>query len=314
MTTLNIPASCLYWGMINAPKRVRGHSETEAARFALEALLPVPIDEVEIRWFVVGDAKKSDRPSNTSPAASWIGCAIEHATLSRLLEESESSGSAVEHAVPSEWPACLIDGQPWVPEQELLHSLDFRSGSYASPRLLRRRRRQFAAIAALMCLATASWCAAWIGQSRMWRQEATQLRAQSAQSIVGVLGDPVGAAGSLEPALRLTAELRTMRVSRDKSATNLRSEDRLATYLGLLTHWPSDILTRTDSIQLDQDALSLRGMVKSPQDYETLNQSLRTWLMSSGWTTPAGSSAQSGDAQSFTLAARREPSTMGGQQ
>lgn len=298
MTTITLPSTKLYWGIIDRPPAGAG---SEAARFALEGLLPLAIDEAEIRF-----SAPIPRPGGRDAV---IGCAIERASLADLIAEHESAGVAVEHAIPDRWPLFLQDLVGGPMEGTMLSDLEFRDGEFQSPRARRRERTLWFAGTAAMMLVAVSLALGWTGQASKFRHETDAIQAQRAQRIADCLGPAQGAAATLSPELRLTAELRTLRQSRNQAAAPLLSEDRLATFLELLDHWPQDIPTRADTLQIDQDSITLRGLVRSPQDYEALSDALRGWLVGAGWTSPAGSSSRAGEAHAFTLATRRSRDT-----
>lgn len=298
MTTLTLPSAKLYWGIIDRPPAGAG---PQAIRFAFEGLLPLPIDDAEIRF-----STPVTRPGANDVV---IGCAIERVALDALIIQHESAGVCVEHSIPDGWPAFILESIGCPLDDTLLNELEFRTGAFQSPRARQRDRKTYVAAAAALVLISTSLAMGWLGQASKLHDETAMIQSQSAQRITEHLGTAQGAAAALSPELRLTAELRGLRQSRNQSATPLLSEDRLATFLELLDHWPQEIPTRADTLQIDQDSITLRGLVRSPQDYEALNDALRGWLTNSGWTSPAGSSSRAGEAHAFTLATRRARGT-----
>ena len=292
--TLIIPAERLYWALVQGDAGGARRSGA-ALPFAFEAWVPQAIDEVECRFVQLPVMNGSDRATGLV-----LACGIDRAALRSLIDEAESSGGAVESVRPGELPACirgrLPEGAEW---GGLAGQIEFRSGPFDSPRRLRHRRRVSRVLAGSGAATALLVCAAMLVDASRQHVAAESTRRATRTMIAQALGlsKSIPGAGTVDPVLRLAAEVRRLEQTHDRAASAVLPEDRLATFVGLLASWPTEFPARVDSLQIDQEQIGIRGMVRDPLDYERLAAAVKPLntavpALSGGagaWSSPSGS-------------------------
>jgi hypothetical protein len=127
--------------------------------------------------------------------------------------------------------------------------------------------------------------------------------AAGARHAAGLLAEQaLGSSGpaGLDPGVRLGAELRRLRQTRDKDAAGRLPADRGETLIALLARWPEDVPTNVDSLVMEQGAVTLSGLVRDASDGERLRLGLERFAP--GWSVQSFSASAQQDATRFSLA------------
>lgn len=296
---LLVPPERLYWAILEPTPR----ANTEALRYALEPWLPVRIEGIETRFHRLPDGRV-------------VACGIEQSTIAEWIE---TEGDDIEAIVPSGRPALLPDP---IDEQRI----NFRTGSFASPRARRRNRHQTLLIGAALSAIVAFLFIGMQVRTQASRAQAATAHAATLELIEAVTsgsapgtsrapGTP-GSTGTtapsqvsaIDPRLRLASELRIAQQTRQTSGLNTSSdlpESRTSTIMALLAAWPDEIPCRVDRLQVDQQTLSISGAVLEPADYQRLVLALRDF--SPAWLEPTGDTSRTRDEYTFSLIFKRRP-------
>ncbi len=286
------PPEGLMWAVLERPA-TRAQRRDEALRYAFEPFAPAPIESLETRFT---EAKSRGR---------IVACAVERDRLASWIElEGED---AVRSIRPAAFPDVVVRRLDGVTEQELaklLRALELRTGRFEPRRA--KRRRTIAAVS-ILGLLVASTALASVGMRRFGdraQDEAAAANVATTALVASALGDPRGAEASLDPLLRLSAEVRRLEKTRNVVAEAILPEDRSAALIDLLAGFPSDVPTRIDQVVIEQDTLVVRGQVRDAADAERLRLALASSLV--GWEEQSAATGRSRDAFAFTLALRRK--------
>ena len=259
---LYLAPQCCYWALLKTIPRNAGD---EALRYAFEPWLPLPLDDVETR-FVECDGVT-------------VACGVDRARLHDWIDSAESNGTQVEHVNPNSFPQCVLDSLPCDDverQRQLLNHLDFRSGSFESPRRLRRRRMRAATLMVSALIFSGFWSAGMLRRAHEFQRVEDSALAAMERLATGVVGD--SASASVDSALRLAAEVRRLESTRDRTASSLFVDDAGATLASLLAAWPTDLRTQVDSIRLDPGLITVRGRVPDAVSAESLANSIESSL------------------------------------
>lgn len=169
------------------------------------------------------------------------------------------------------------------------------------------------AMAATMALCSAALLieAARLERTAQVTKEASSTAIGEALAVRNSESGGSGPAGTVDPALRLTAEVRRLEQTRDRAAARVLADDRLPTLISLLAVWPEAIPTRVESLQLEQDSIVVRGLVREALDYEKLAAAVKDFDAKpdnrTGWSPPTGNASLAGPhiGYSFNLAMKR---------
>lgn len=320
-----------YWALVpSLPSRMT----VEAMRYAFEPWLPVPLEEVEMRFarIAVGgsilccgidndrlaehiDAHGGDGVASLRPAR------LPEVILRRLPSVPSTAfpapGASPEHpsASPASPEAALR--LPGIDLAAVLARLEFRTGAFEQPAARRARRRRLTLFAASLALFAALLGVGWLREARGARFEAARawtaadllaadaLRAASLPSAASPAGAHPEAGAGVGPRLRLEAAVREMSRTRDRSAAALLPEDRSRTLIELLAHWPEDVPARLEQALADQTSLTLRWQARDAGDAERLALALDRALP--GWIEGSRSGAATRESFTSTLILRRDP-------
>lgn len=255
------PQRC-YWALLKALPRNAGD---EALRYAFEPWLPLPLEDVEAR-FVTCDGVT-------------IACGVGRARLHDWIESAESNGARVEHVTPSGFPPCVLESLPRNELErysQLLNHVDFRSGSFESPRRLRRRRMHAATLIVSALIFSGFLSAGMLRRAHEFQRVEDSALAAMESLATGVVGE--SASASVDPALRLAAEVRRLESTRDRTASSLFVKDAGVTLATLLAAWPTDLRTQVDSIRLDPGLITIRGRVPDAVSAESLANAIESSL------------------------------------
>lgn len=223
MTAASVPASELYFAVLNRPVSPRGRARAEELGYAFEATVPVPLDSVHAVYRPLPDARV-------------LAIAIEK-TRAESLARTHTSAH-----LPA-WPDWLAP----LAEHIEPTSINILSGPCCSPRVAAARQAliRHAWIGLALIALTAS-----LGLERRIRAQhadAISTQARVAEIYTRALGPALNTA---QPqAARMTSELRRLRATRDPAES--RDQTPADTVLaGLLSAWPADSQARTESITI----------------------------------------------------------------
>lgn len=276
------PHAC-YWAVINdLPQKFND----EALRYAMEAWLPLPLEEVETRFVRLGSAT--------------IGCGVEHHHLREWINQHEQNHHCIESISPSSIPMCVLNrlgGDTPIDTQLILDRLEFRSRDYENPRRARKR-----VVAAVIIVAAIVLATSFVALGLVRRTDAARQRARQADIAIEQLAQiALGAtsAASSAPSLRLTAAVRRLEATRDRSVSGLLAYNAGAALIDLLAVWPESIATQIDVVRVAQDVLTIKGRVRAASDAETLKLTLDDALL--GWQAQSSNVTKGRVGYEFTL-------------
>ena len=288
---LRLLPECLYWAILDAPPRRAG---AEALRYAFEPWLPAPLEEVETRF----------APTH----GRVLACGVDRDRLAAWIEHAETDGRRIESVRPAAVPAVAMDrlgGQ--IDETAICRRLEFRASAFESPRHRRRRIRNAGLLAIAIAAAALIDAAGSLRQAQAARDRAAAAERAATAIAAAAVGE---SARSVDPRLALGAELRRLRRTRDRSVENLLAEDRTGELVALMAAWPADTPTAVDRVDVDQDAVSVRGRVRDAGDFERLRLALRGFAP--GWSEQAGDLSREREGASFSVVFRRDAAAQGG--
>ena len=256
------PAERFYWAVLDGSPLpgaswLAGRRRLKQLGYLFENVIPgVAIEEIQ--------AVYRQLPSS---GRRYLACGVPR---ERLREELDAQAVTL---APESMPSFIEE--PLDPAE-----LNLLTGPFL-PQAIRTARRRLLPAAALLLAA----CSALLTLGLERRVRATEAEAQAvlaawAAILQEVLGAGALQAGSQPPQLRLTAELRQLEQTRrdDPVANDIVD---CAVVLGrLLSLWPSDLSTRTESIAVAPESLSLRATVANMADAQRLADALRPL---SGW-------------------------------
>lgn len=311
-SVLELDAAACYWALFEEPIRpthgprglsLRSERDEEPRQYAFEAWLPVPIDELECRFVVVGAAR--------SPRSRVVlACGLERERLRTWIERAEAEGASLVSVRPASPPACVACALGSdTAHDALLRALDFRvGGAFENPRRVRRRRLAAASLAASLGLSCLIISAGLVRGALLLNADARDA-ADAASALTAAslgLADEANRSAGVDAALALDAALTRLARTRGRSMETLVSPDRGATLVELLAAWPEGFPTRLEQAHLEQGSITLRGEVRDTSDFERLTLAVGGSLGASGWTEQSKSGTKSKDAFSFALTFRRD--------
>ena len=272
---LRIPASTLYWSVLD-PKPL-GRKEIAPAERPLlfEADLPVAIEEVQCAFAALPDGR-------------ILACGVERARLEEML--GSDPVSAVPDSVP-DWAEAGVD--PGL--------LELLSGTL-EPRALRRARRRFVLMAAAsILLASALAAGAVVAHGNALLRAAAVADERRAELVKASLAGSKSRPG-LPDELRLTAELRELRGTRLADAPV--ATDAAPSLAEVLAAWPDGVSAQVDSLNVGALDASMRGQARSP---EALRQVMDALGAEPGWHVGTPQVRVAKDGVAFTITASKEP-------
>ena len=163
---IEAPADLWYWALLVKPDnntdqesesavtvvRTGGRVGSEADLFALESLLPVPVDETVARF--------------TSAGRDVVACAVEKQVLEHWITQVESVGVQVVSIRPSD-VLPLLKIHISKPVESIIKHLEFRCGEYEHALTRRRRNINYGILAA-------GWLLVCVFISWGWNKESAQ--------------------------------------------------------------------------------------------------------------------------------------------
>lgn len=238
-----IPLSACYLAVLEEPK-VGASKRDEARRYAFEEVLPLPVEDLHCIFLDVGERRvlAMGVPLEVVRSAQADGAT----TLSLDAQGSKS------------WPEFVRDavGVGTLPDPA---SINFLVGPF-EPITLARARGRFRVMAAAAVILLTTLLVVGLERQRAHNDQlATQAR-EAARQIreAAAPAPPTIAAGSIQPAsIRLTAELRRLRMAADMSAQPAQSFDAAATLEALLTRWPRELPARTDRVSVAASSVAV---------------------------------------------------------
>jgi hypothetical protein len=235
------PCERFYWSILDTSLIPAGEKATdERLRYLLEPDLPIPLDDVHAVFVRV-----SGIPSRV------VTCAVSKEILRRdVPARSLTLG-------PSDAPAFVRDAVGKGFDSARLNVL---VGEFEPVAV--RLWRQLTTFAALAFVALA-FALTIVGIERRVvaaRDDGENFRSRHDSLVTSALGPPPPG-NVLPPELRLAAELRALHQTRHQSDAVPSSVDAADRLVDLLSHWPHDVPTRTESIVVSDTAIHVRGLV-----------------------------------------------------
>lgn len=275
------PDRC-YWAWIDG---LPANASEEALRYGLEPWIPAELDEVEARFVRIGER--------------FAACAVEHAVLNALLAAHSDRGLDVRSVRPGAWPDALRStaGDADLSDDALAR-FEFRTGDYRCAG--QRRLRRLTVIAAVLGVVASATLFSFgsFQRANALRSEAAAARNAEVRLIETILG--LSRQAGLDPRLRLSAELRALERTQG-SNTDLEPELDVRSHLvSLLACWPESVRTRVRAVQIDQQAVTLRGDVEEPADFEALRAAIEQ--ADAPWSVRSGNSGRAREGASFSIA------------
>ena len=266
-STRTIPASELYWGLIDAssfppipfgvlrPAAVRRRLENQ-----LDAVLPVPVEDLHVVCWTVGEKRH-------------LMCAIERHQIAALCE---GASSLQPDSVP-EW----VIGDTAVSVQT--SDLELLTGPYTPHARIERANRMARLAAACLLLLAVVFSVGNLRRAAAFRAASVELRARQAAIYQDALGPQTG---RMPQAIRLTAELRRLSQTRGQEAGELKQPDAPGDLQSVLGVWPADAELRIERISVDGDRIDISGEAANAEDIRKLIASLNEL---EGWEIPVQS-------------------------
>jgi len=224
----HLPASQFYWAVLDTSCLPRAlfpslHKTHQIERFGLlfESVLPVPIETIHAvyRPFAPGRV---------------LACGMDR---ERLAAAANGALTLVPDNIHS---GLEVDGCP-----VLANELNLLTGPFEPAFLRQARARWFLQTAAIITVAAGLFMFGAERRAVAARSAAAQTAEELAQACDAVVPEN----GSHQPtALRLTAELRRLRLTHRPSAPGTTASDAASTLGAVLAHWPPDVAVQTDSL------------------------------------------------------------------
>lgn len=252
-----LPPHEVYWAVIDttglppipfAPLR-RGAARRRLEHL-LDPLLPVPVETTH-------SAFRQVSPDRV------IACAAEQSRLTDLRAQGHLgvTPAALPHAV-----SALI-GEAGLDPGEL----NLLTGAFEPFSLQRARARRFTTASLALVLSFLLLGFGNIRRESTYSEISAQLREQQQALYISALGS---LDGPLPPAVRLTSELRRLRVTRDP-ALPISRDDAAIAMEGLLASWPRQAELRVDRLAITTDRIDLSAEAAGADTAESLIARLR---------------------------------------
>ena len=250
---IQIEASNLYW----AEARLPGRRITDSAvGFALEPMVPVPLDELVVR------SVRVDRDR-------VIICAIERDALLKLIGQR---GGAVESVTPETIPE-------WIEPGGLsARALEFRNAGFESAGNTRcRRLSRLVALAGCVIVA-----GLLVFGLRSRAEHSSELAGAYDRGATDVAASTLQAPpDGVDPLLLMTAELRRIDLTRATADDVAFPESISSNFMMLLDAWPEEVPVRIDTLSMNRDRISASGAFAAAENFDTFRASLASGM--SGW-------------------------------
>jgi len=253
-----LPPERFYWAVLDRSMLPQRRSTSEQLGFLFENVLPISVDGIHAVYVNL----KSPRV---------LACGIERDRLEQELSPPERRLACI-HLGPDGIPALAAADVP------PLH-INMLSGPFESPKIRIMRRRWH-----LQLLATVLVCTTLIGAGifkalaniKAESMAVLDRKASIMRDVLDVAPDPgESAASSDQPLeLRLSAELRRLRQTRQRPARDAETIDAPAMLTALLTHWPSDMMVQTEAVTVTSSTLTVRANVPTSSDVQHLADAL----------------------------------------
>lgn len=255
-TSIRWPAERFYFAVLDTsalPARER--VTDEKLRYLLEPELPVALEEVHAVFQRLAPHR-------------WLACAVPQRALD--AEIPAAALSLTPTTIPAEF---LIDttaaGDLGASSPVQPSGVELLTGTREPVALRCLRRSVFAgAVASILLLAAL----ATVGIERRIAAAERQLetlRARRATAVTEALG-PAGVGQSLPPELRLTAELRAYRQTRQQDASLPAALDVSEPLAELLRRWPETLATSTRAIVVTDGTVHVHGTVSQSDAAQSL--------------------------------------------
>lgn len=225
---LRLPPESFYWALLDVtclPRRAR--SRGVELGYLFESFLPVAIEDVHAVYEPVDDGR-------------MLACGL---AMHRVAELSASGPMRL-------GPTCVPE---FLSMNGEVSGINLLQGRF-EPSALRRQRARITAF----CCAAAFACGAAIIVGQFRRMASFDDRVRVFAGATAIVYDQVlpGDARTLPPAARLTAELRTL--DRTRAAPLAAGPvDITPTLASLLASWPAGLQSRTETLSVGPDGISL---------------------------------------------------------
>lgn len=261
----SIPASELYWGMIETrdfPPIPFGVIRPGAVRARLEnqfdAVLPCPVENLHAVFHQLGNGR-------------FLACGIEHDRIAAL--HADGLPSVVPDSIPG--AATLSVDSEIAPD-----GLELLAGPYTPHHVVARLTRNRRIAAAALLLVAIFVSGGNLRRAAAYRSEAAEFREQQAALYLNALGPGIG---STPPQIRLTTELRRLSKTRGERTASPQQNHAPHDLQSVLEVWPSDAELRIERISVDGNRIDITG---EAADSETVRELITALKRLEGWSLP----------------------------
>jgi hypothetical protein len=250
-----LPAAQFYWAVLDTSKisamrkRARSRNVQRQLGYLFENVLPVPIEDVQAAYLRLADGRV-------------LACGMDKRVVLELC-----SGHV--HLGPDHAP-------PHLDEAVEIERINLLTGEF-EPKLVRRMKVSWLLQAAAMIALASVLIAVGLNRRAAVCQIAIAGLNDARQQVFKIAGiDPMGT--GQPPELRLTAELRRLRQTRQAPAVEVRLTDVTSMLAALLSRWPpsEDAHMQTESISITPTAITLRGIVPASAGAQTVASAINT--------------------------------------
>ncbi|MDA3961790.1 MAG: hypothetical protein PF961_13455 [Planctomycetota bacterium] len=244
---LAIPGNECYWALLTASD---ARLSERARRYRFEAVLPVPVDELQVAGAALADGRHL-----------LVGVA------STQLRSGLAQLDAPTSARPADLPAHLLEQGV---DPEVVERLELLHGAFEPTQHRARRNGRCIVSVSALVLAAVLLVVGGLLRARDQHAVASHARTQAAALANEAVPQQVGAQ-RLPPALRLQQEVRR---ARQAAQTGGPEQDLLPVLETLFAAWPPSLRVQVDTIGLDPGHLVIRGRVPDPEAGQTLAAAL----------------------------------------
>lgn len=242
---LTLPPEQFYFASVEQSSRRR--MRNEQVLYAAEPYLPVPLEDVHTSIVTANDG-------------TTIFCAVPRDVLASLPA-----------ATLTLRPAALPDCFEGIAQPEQFNLL---TGPY-EPRRVRRLRRGSSLLASFSILLLSTLIVTGFTRRAAALRDAAAVREDAVHTVAQrVIESPPGAQSTQQLFLQLTAELRGLRQTRAADIVDPELFDAPAILAELLALWPSDLIVRTESLNIARSQITVRADVQASTDVQRLADAL----------------------------------------
>jgi len=259
---VRIDPAGLYWAVLDGGRR----PANEALRFAFEDVLPVEVERVHAVFRSLGDGRV-------------LACGIDRERAAAIVGAGRSS------ATPADLP-------PWLGVHVRASSIELLVGDFL-PTAARRMRGRAAVLSLIALVAAAAVLGAGFEHRRGQLLDAAAAADGRLALVVSEVLPPANPANAQPPALRLEAEVRSLRAAIDAAADAPPIAEASPALASVLGAWPDMPRCRTDLLSVTATTITLSTTLPGQAEARRLADALGSLP---GWTpgqpqlasTPAG--------------------------